>query len=125
MARLKRADGKTKIQLFVTGGYRYAISQGSVRDPETGKYSHPKITYGTVSDIFRFFPNKRFLELSTEERKQLAFPSGWNLDSIDSAPLPPIENRGRPSYTGESRSLLYGPARSSRMLPMPAVSVKT
>ncbi len=108
MARPRRADGKTKILLFVTGGYRYAISQGSVRDPETGKYSHPKITYGTVTDDLRFLPNKRFLEMSTEERKRLAFPPGWNLDSIDSAPLPPVENRGRPSYTGESRSLLYG-----------------
>ena len=108
MARPKRADGKTKIQLFVTNGYRYAISQDSVRNPETGKYSHPKVTYGTVTEDERFIPNKRFLELSTEERKRLAFPFGWNLDSIDAAPLLPAETRGRPSYTGESRSLLYG-----------------
>jgi hypothetical protein len=108
MARPRRADGKTKIQLFVTNGYRYAISQGSIRDPETGKYSHPKITYGTVTDDDRFLPNQRFLEMSTEERKRLAFPFEWNLDAIDAAPLPPAETRGRPSYTGESRSLLYG-----------------
>jgi len=108
MARPKRADGKTQILLFVTNGYRYAISQESVRDPETGRYSHPKVTYGTVTADLRFFPNKRFLEMSAEERLRLAFPPGWNLDSIDAAPLPPGGKRGRPSYTGEDRSLLFG-----------------
>lgn len=108
MARPKRTDGKTKIQLFVTNGYRYAISQDSVRNPETGKYSHPKITYGTVTEDGRFVPNKRFLQMSSQERKRLAFPIEWNLDAIDSAPLTPSRTPGRPSYTGKSRSLLYG-----------------
>ncbi len=108
MARPRRADGKTKILLFTTNGYRYAISQDSIRNPETGKYSHPKITYGKVTEDERYIPNQRFLEMSTEERKRLAFPSSWNLAAIDSAPLPPSKNRGRPSYTGESRSILYG-----------------
>lgn len=108
MARPKRADGKIQIQLFTTNGYRYAISQDSIRDPETGKYSHPKITYGTVTKDNRFIPNKRFLQLKPEEIKRLAFPEHWSLEIIDAAAPISANGRGRPSYTGESRSLLYG-----------------
>jgi transposase len=108
MARPKRADGKKPITLFKTGKYRYAVFQETVKNPETGKFSHPKTIYGTVDEQLRFTPNARYLTLSEEESNRLLFPSSWSIESVVS--VPPKSRRGRSSYIGDSVSLLYGAA---------------
>jgi len=107
MARPKRADGKKPITLFKTGKYRYAVFQETVKNPKTGKFSHPKTIYGTVDEQLHFTPNARYLNLSEEERNRLLFPPSW---SVESGAAPAKSRKGRPSYTGESVSLLYGAA---------------
>jgi len=38
MPRPLRPDGRLQVRLFVTGKYRYAATQATARDPETGRY---------------------------------------------------------------------------------------
>jgi len=38
MPRKLRADGRIQVYLFVNGKYRYAATQATRKDEETGKY---------------------------------------------------------------------------------------
>lgn len=103
MPRPLRPDGRLQVRLFVTGKYRYAATQVTTRDPETGRYVPRKTIYGTVSYDLAFTPNARYLSLSAAQKDGLAFPPEWKMPAAAEP-----ARRGRPSYTGECRSLLYG-----------------
>lgn len=107
MARPLMIDGKLPMKIFVDNGYRYAVTRTSVRKPD-GKYNHPQKIWGTVDDKLNFHPNARYLALSAQEKAEMLMPSEWRLQSPDSQDHGQTPRRGRPSYSGESSSLLYG-----------------
>jgi len=102
MARPLLVDGKLPMQIFTNRGYRYAVTRTSVRKPD-GTYNHPQRIWGTVDDSLTFTPNERYLALSQEERDGILIPTAWHIASQQ-----PVAVRGRPSYSGECSSLLYG-----------------
>lgn len=104
MARPLLIDGKLPMRIFTNHGYRYAVTRTSVRKPD-GKYNHPQKIWGTVDEQLNFLPNARFLALSDDERQGILLPPEWKLAGSGASPPP---RRGRPSYSGESSSLLYG-----------------
>ena len=95
------------MKIFVDNGYRYAVTRTSVRKPD-GKYNHPQKIWGTVDEKMTFRPNARYLALSDEERNKMLMPAEWRVVPADSAEAAPLPRRGRPSYAGDSVSLLYG-----------------
>ncbi len=76
MPRPLRPDGRLQVRLFVTGKYRYAATQATTRDPETGRYVPRKTIYGTVSYDLAFTPNARYLSLCAAQKDSLHFLPG-------------------------------------------------
>ena len=67
-----------KVSLHKCGAYRYAATQSTTYEPETGKNIRRYVYWGDLTEDMRFIPNERYLLSSEEERSKLIFPS--NLD---------------------------------------------
>ncbi len=95
------------MKIFVDNGYRYAVTRTSVRK-QNGKYNHPQKIWGSVDEKLNFYPNARYLALSDEEKNGILIPAEWKLQPAGAKEAIDQSRRGRPSYSRESSSLLYG-----------------
>ena len=103
MARPRRDDDKIHLHARRNGNSRYASSNEAYEKDGTRKYR--VIDWGTLDENDRFFPAKRFL-YEHGKWELFVFPKGWDLSKFEE--LKARYKPGRPAYTGEDRSLLYG-----------------
>ena len=106
MARPVDPNTPYRVALHVTKGYRYASTQPTVVDPETGKRSHHQVHWGTVDENNKFIPGSKYILASPEERQKLIFPETWDLSEIDK--LSGRRKQGRPALEGQDENRLYG-----------------
>lgn len=77
------------VGIHTSNGYRYASTQPSVKNPKTGRTECRHIHWGTLDDRNKFYPNKRFVTATDEERAQLVFPTDWDLSEIENTGFGP------------------------------------
>ena len=106
MARPVDPDAPYRVTIHTTNGYRYASTQPSMVNPETGKRTHRQVHWGTVDENLKFIPGKQYIVASPEERQKLIFPEGWDLSEIDK--LSGRRKQGRPAIEGQDENRLYG-----------------
>ena len=106
MARPIDPNSPYRVSIHVTKGYRYASTQPSTIDPETGKKTHRQVHWGTIDENNKFFPGNKYLLASVEERKKLIFPADWDLSEIDK--LSGKKKDERPAREGQDENRLYG-----------------
>ena len=68
-----------KLSIHRSGKYLYASTQPTVIDQKTGKKECRHIHWGTLDDKLRFYPNRKYMTATEEERKHLIFPDDWDL----------------------------------------------
>lgn len=81
--RPRNPDTNYKVSLRRTGKYRYAATQPTFTDPNTGKVKRRFVYWGDVTEDLRFIPNDRYRLASKKERSRLIFPDGWDLTEAD------------------------------------------
>lgn len=105
MARPTKEDSVHRVAIHKNGGYMYAATHPYTMT-EDGKRKYSCQHWGTVTDDLKFVPGKQYLYATTEERKKLIFPEGWDLSEIDK--LDSNRGQGRPAYEGEDMNRFYG-----------------
>ena len=95
-----------RVKIHVTHGYKYASTQPSSINPDTGKKTYRHIHWGTVDDNLKFIPNNTYYCASPEERALLIFPENW--DMSEAKKLTGLRGPGRPEYSGDCQNRLYG-----------------
>lgn len=68
-----------KLTIHKSGKYLYASTQPTEVDKRTGKKTCHHVHWGTLDNNLRFYPNRKYLSASPEERSQLVFPDNWDL----------------------------------------------
>ncbi len=106
MPRKPDPDSPYRISIHLDKGYRYASTQPSVIDPETGERRYRRIHWGTVDENNRFIPGKAYILASLDERSKLIFPENWDLSEADK--LSGRRKPGRPAQEGQDENRLYG-----------------
>ena len=71
-----------QLSVHRSGKYLYASTQPTVTD-KAGKRSSRHIHWGTLDERMRFYPNKKYLTATDEERRHLIFPDDWDLSLLD------------------------------------------
>ena len=105
MSRPVDSNAPYRLALNVTNGYRYACTQPATVDETTGKRTYRRVHWGTLDENNKFFPGRKYLLASVEERKKLIFPADWDLSEIDK--LSGKKNE-RPAREGQDENRLYG-----------------
>ena len=82
MPRTADPDQEFRVSIHVTKGYRYASTQPSFLDKETGERRYRHVHWGKVDAQNKFIPGKEYLLASIEERKKLIFPPDWDISEI-------------------------------------------
>lgn len=77
--RPRNPDTPYRVSLRVCGGYRYASTQPTFVDEETGRRSRRHVYWGEVTEDMLFVPNDRYRAAPRSERMRLIFPDGWDL----------------------------------------------
>jgi hypothetical protein len=95
-----------RVRAHVSNGYKYASTQPSFIDQETGKRTHRCFHWGTVDEKLKFHPGNRFFVASPEERARLIFPDDWDMSEAEQ--FTGLRHAGRPSYCGQCQNRLYG-----------------
>jgi hypothetical protein len=72
-------NAQYRVKLHVANGYKYASTQPSQINPETGAKRFRHIHWGTVDDQNKFTPGQAFFRASREDRAKLIFPADWDL----------------------------------------------
>ncbi len=72
-----------RVSIHKSGKYRYASTQPTIVDEETGKKRSYHVHWGTLDDRLRFYPNKNYLNASEEVRRHLIFPDEWDLTLLE------------------------------------------
>lgn len=83
----------------------YAATHPYIID-ENGKRKYVNCHWGVVDENKKFFPGKRYIFVSLEERAKLVFPDDWDISEakrLSGAKLP-----GRPDYTDTDKNRFYG-----------------
>ena len=106
MARPADPQSPYRVSIHTTKGYRYASTQPSFVDPQTGRRRHRQYHWGTVDENNRFHPGSRYLLASPEERARLVFPADWDLSEIEKPGVP--ARPARPAPAAPRQSLLCG-----------------
>ena len=75
MSRPIDSNAPYRLALNVTNGYRYACTQPATVDEKTGKRTYRRVHWGTLDENNKFFPGRKYLLASVEERKKLIFPA--------------------------------------------------
>ncbi|MBO6286067.1 MAG: transposase [Bacilli bacterium] len=99
-------NAKYRVSIHNIGGYRYASTQPSYRDPNTGKLTHKRIHWGTLDDNNKFMPGPKYIFASIEERSKLAFPEDWDMCELEK--LSGGRKPGRPVIESQDENRLYG-----------------
>lgn len=107
MARPTREDSIYRVGLHKNGGYVYAATHPYTID-DKGERKYSIHHWGTVTPELKFFPGKRYLYASVEERQRLIFPEDWDLSEIGK--LASNRKQGRQPYDGEDVNRFYGDA---------------
>ena len=71
-----------QLSVHRSGKYLYASTQPTVTD-KAGKRTSRHIHWGTLDERMRFYPNKKYLNATDEERGHLIFPDDWDLTLLD------------------------------------------
>ena len=106
MARPIDPNAQYRVTIHNIGGYRYASTQPSYRDPETGKLKHKRIHWGTLDDNNKFIPGPKYIFAPIEERSKLVFPEGWDMSELEK--LSGGRKPGRPAMESQDENRLYG-----------------
>ena len=123
MARPVDPNTPYRVALHVTKGYRYASTQPTVVDPETGKRTHHQVHWGTVDENNKFVPGSKYIFASPEERQKLIFPEDWDLSEIDK--LSGRRKPGRPVVEGQDETAFTAISGFWNGLPIPQASAGT
>lgn len=110
MARPARTDGKISVTLHLDKGHRYASTQPSTIDPDTGRKKYSRVHWGHVTEGLKFLPSFKF-EKSPKVWDTLDFPPEWDISEIDrlrALHKDRSSNLGRPAYDGEDLNRSYG-----------------
>lgn len=103
LPRPRRNNKKIHLHERRNGSRRYASSNEAY--DEEGKRRFRIVDWGVLKDEKIFVPNTRFL-YEKDQWHQFIFPDDWDLSRFEE-----LKNKykpGRPAYTTEDRSLLYG-----------------
>jgi len=103
MPRPRRNDGKIHLHERRNGNRFYASSNEAY--DQDGKRRFHIVDWGALEDGKIFVPNKRFI-YAKDRWNDFIFPEDWDLSRLQE-----LKNQykpGRPAYTAEDRSLLYG-----------------
>lgn len=103
MARPRRDDNKIHLHSRRNGSSTYASANEAYDN--NGRRSYRIVDWGTMEDGNIFVPNKRFI-YANDSWDAFVFPQDWDLSKFDE--LKKKYKPGRPAYTKEDRSLLYG-----------------
>ena len=106
MARPIDPNAQYRVSIHNIGGYRYASTQPSYRDPETGKLKHKRIHWGTLDDGNKFIPGSKYVFAPIEERSKLVFPEDWDMSELEK--LSGGRKPGRPAIESQDENRLYG-----------------
>jgi len=106
MPRKADPNSQYKVSIHLNNGYRYASTQPSVINPETGKKVYHHVHWGIVDDNNKFIPGKNYLVASLPERSKLIFPDSWDLSEIKK--LSGNRGKGRPAIESQNENRLYG-----------------
>lgn len=103
--RPKNPDTNYKVSLHKCGAYRYAATQPTITDEETGVKVRKYIYWGDLTEDMRFIPNERYLLASEETRSKLIFPSDWDIsEALDKFKLPPSKPKETGLTTSDARA---------------------
>jgi len=103
MPRPRRNDGKIHLHERRNGNRSYASSNEAY--DQDGVRRFRIVDWGALEDGKIFVPNKRFI-YEKDRWNDFIFPEDWDLSRLHE-----LKNKykpGRPAYTTEDRSLLYG-----------------
>ena len=106
MARPVNPDSQYRIKPHIVNGYKYASTQPSIIDPNTGKKKYRYTHWGTVDENFVFIPGSAFYLASPKERSRLIFPENWDMSKAEE--LAGLRKPGRPVYYADCQNRLYG-----------------
>ena len=106
MSRPIDSNAPYRLALNVTNGYRYACTQPATVDEKTGKRTYRRVHWGTLDENNKFFPGRKYLLASLEERKKLIFPADWDLSEIEK--LSGKKKDERTAREGQDENRLYG-----------------
>ena len=106
MARRVDPESQYRVSIHKNNGYRYASTQPGTVNPETGKRDYRRIHWGTVDENNKFYPGKKYIFASIEERSRLIFPDDWDLSEVDK--LSGNRKPGRPMIEAQDENRLYG-----------------
>ena len=73
---------------------------------ENGKRKYVNCHWGIVDGNKKFFPGKRYIFASLEERAKLVFPDDWDMSEVKR--LSGAKQPGRPAYTDTDKNRFYG-----------------
>lgn len=93
-----------RLSVHRSGKYLYASTQPTMIDEETGKKACRHIHWGTLDEKLRFYPNKKYMTASPEERAHLIFPDDWDLSLLEEI-AGSDENERRLKYEKKSFAL--------------------
>ena len=96
MARPVDPNAQYRVKPHVDRGRIYASTQPPYIDPDTGKKKYRYIHWGKVDEELKFIPNSHFYLASPEQRAQLIFPDGWDMNEAEK--LTGLRKPGRPIY---------------------------
>lgn len=82
MGRKVNPASMYRVSIHKTNGYRYASTQPSVFDENSGKNVHYHVHWGVVDDNLKFYPGKNYFYADIEERSKLIFPQDWDLSEL-------------------------------------------
>ena len=83
----------------------YAATHPYIID-ENGKRKYVNCHWGVVDENKKFFPGKRYIFASLEERAKLVFPDDWDIS--EAKRLSGAKQPGRPDYTDTDKNRFYG-----------------
>ena len=106
MARPIDPNAQYRVSIHNIGGYRYASTQPSYRDPNTGKLTHKRVHWGTLDDNNKFIPGSKYIFAPIEERSKLVFPDDWDMSELEK--LSGGRKPGRPTIESQDENRLYG-----------------
>lgn len=106
MARRVDPESQYRVSIHKYNGYRYASTQPGTVNPNTGKRDYRRIHWGTVDENNKFYPGKKYIFTSIEERSKLIFPDNWDLSELDK--LSGNRKPGRPMIESQDENRLYG-----------------
>ena len=122
-----------QLSVHRSGKYLYASTQPTVTD-KAGKRSSRHIHWGTLDERMRFYPNKKYLNATDEEREHLIFPDDWDLTLLDDMGLSDasepeiryekkVRELSRPRRSDVGADQIYRLIRSLRGSKLPADAI--